>query len=349
MAFLRFLTYNNLVPIALSFVLLSVSGAMAASPTVRAEVSERVYAEEVAVEGVDNSYLLDTDLDAFEPTVRVAGIIEDDAAYYVTYELGTLGLEAGVWQPVTRTDTLTVPKSFLTGLNLGEHLSRYFDELTRKEKQLLIDTQEIESGLGRSTRQVATRYRGIIGDFFDPDIRALPGYIPPEPEPEPIPAPRNDDDAQDDKQPDDPSGDTPQAPPPTGDAPSVVLVGATPLLLSIGDTYTELGALVDDTEDGPAGVSLGIDGAVDTATAGAYVVTYIATDRDGNTATVIRDIIVAAVEDESAPESPQQEEGQEPVLESPQEEEQEHEEEVSSGGEMEPEPETAEGTETPIE
>lgn len=301
MSIVNFVKYNNLIPLSLSLLLLSVSGVFAASPTMRDEAAELVYTKDETVLGIDNSYLLDYDLDYFQPTALVTKVEEDEGAYYVSYEFRTVGVKDDIWQDVVREDMLVVPKRFLSSLNLGEHLSKYFDELIQKEEKLLVETKEIETSLGRSARQVATSYGGLVGEFFDPEIRALPGYIPPEPTSLVRPG-MTDLDHEESHEQDD--GDLYAGGPHepfVGDAPSIILLGDDPLLVGVGSVYTELGALVDDTESGAAGVSLAIGGTVDTQTPGAYVITYAATDQDGNVTTARRDVIVESI-DQGVPE-----------------------------------------------
>lgn len=72
--------------------------------------------------------------------------------------------------------------------------------------------------------------------------------------------------------------------------PIVTLTGAATITLTVGDTYTELGATV--TDNSLEAIAAVITGTVDTTTAGTYTVTYTATDASGNTATVTRTVNV---------------------------------------------------------
>jgi hypothetical protein len=75
--------------------------------------------------------------------------------------------------------------------------------------------------------------------------------------------------------------------------PVITLIGANPLLIANGATYTDLGASVTDNVDATRTVTG--TGTVDTAIAGDYTVTYNATDAAGNNADpVIRIVRVAA-------------------------------------------------------
>ena len=76
--------------------------------------------------------------------------------------------------------------------------------------------------------------------------------------------------------------------------PNITLKGSANITLTVGDTYTEQGATAIDNVDG--NVSVQISGNVDTNTAGTYTVTYTATDKAGNQATITRSVTVQAAQ-----------------------------------------------------
>jgi hypothetical protein len=83
------------------------------------------------------------------------------------------------------------------------------------------------------------------------------------------------------------------APAPDTTAPVIALIGANPLLIANGGTYTDPGASVTDNVD--ATRTIYGTGTVNTAVAGDYTVTYNATDAAGNAAiAVLRTVRVAA-------------------------------------------------------
>ena len=75
--------------------------------------------------------------------------------------------------------------------------------------------------------------------------------------------------------------------------PVIVLTGDNPLLLTLGDTYMEPGAIATDDIDGHVAVT--ISGSVDTASEGNYTLQYRAKDLAGNQAAVTRTVIVKAI------------------------------------------------------
>ena len=78
-------------------------------------------------------------------------------------------------------------------------------------------------------------------------------------------------------------------------APVITLTGSSTINLTVGDTYTDAGATATDDVDGDLTSSITSSGAVDTSSAGTYVITYSVTDAAGNTTTLTRTVIVSAV------------------------------------------------------
>ncbi len=73
-------------------------------------------------------------------------------------------------------------------------------------------------------------------------------------------------------------------------APVIHITGANPIIFTINNPYTELGATAADLVDGA--ITATSSGTVDTATLGSYTVTYTATDLAGNSASSTRTVMV---------------------------------------------------------
>jgi len=73
-------------------------------------------------------------------------------------------------------------------------------------------------------------------------------------------------------------------------APIITLTGDSVVTLSVGDTYTELGATANDDRDGE--LTVVISGNVDTSIPGTYTLSYTCTDLSNNSAGVTRTVIV---------------------------------------------------------
>jgi len=89
--------------------------------------------------------------------------------------------------------------------------------------------------------------------------------------------------------------------PASGDtvAPVVTLTGEAAMEVMVGDTFTDPGATAVDDTDGDLTTHIIVSGAVDTAPAGLYELTYSATDAAGNTGSVSRVATVIATVDTS--------------------------------------------------
>ena len=78
--------------------------------------------------------------------------------------------------------------------------------------------------------------------------------------------------------------------------PVITVIGSNPATVELGDTYTDAGATAFDEFHGETPVTS--SGSVDTSVVGSNIITYTATDKDGNTATATRTV---NVEDTTAP------------------------------------------------
>ena len=85
----------------------------------------------------------------------------------------------------------------------------------------------------------------------------------------------------------------------TNKAPVITINGANPSRIQIGASYVDLGAIVTDDKDDNLGLRYFVDGvhaneiSLDTASSTTYLIEYVATDTDGNTATSSRTVIVS--------------------------------------------------------
>jgi hypothetical protein len=88
---------------------------------------------------------------------------------------------------------------------------------------------------------------------------------------------------------------------PDTEAPVITLNGNNPATVSIGSTYTDLGAVVTDNVDTNLGFTVSLDGGatttldqlnVDTATSTTHTIIFSATDQAGNTGTATRTVVV---------------------------------------------------------
>jgi hypothetical protein len=82
--------------------------------------------------------------------------------------------------------------------------------------------------------------------------------------------------------------------------PSINIQGANPATIHIGDTYTDLGAIVTDNQGHDLGYNTFLNGAlvsnilIDTSQVATDTIDYVPTDTWGNTATSTRTVIIEA-------------------------------------------------------
>lgn len=79
---------------------------------------------------------------------------------------------------------------------------------------------------------------------------------------------------------------------PVNTPPTITLIGANPMEVILGSTFTDPGATAFDAEDVPHELTPVVTGSVDTNTLGSYTITYTATDSAGLTASVTRTVNV---------------------------------------------------------
>ncbi len=85
------------------------------------------------------------------------------------------------------------------------------------------------------------------------------------------------------------------SPLPPNQAPTIALNGNATMNLTVGDTFTDPGAIASDLESGNLTAQIVVTGTVNTATAGTYTRTYTVTDAGGLSANTTRTVIVSAV------------------------------------------------------
>lgn len=180
---LKFLKYNNTVPIVISVVLLGAGSTYAANnPEVILDRQQRVVS-------VDNTYIVSKDLENYTPTLKILLVEEDDDTYYITYEFTTIALHESIWRDVTTTEIMEVKKRRLDRYrDLGMFVTEQLSELVDTEIRRLQETQVIEEK-NLSQKRVVTAYSGLVGGLLSDKQETVPGYrplvVPPKPKPEP--------------------------------------------------------------------------------------------------------------------------------------------------------------------
>ncbi|MEX0917804.1 MAG: DUF5011 domain-containing protein [Candidatus Paceibacterota bacterium] len=339
----HYILYNNTFTLLFVFLLLSGGTVMASNEDVRDAMAGAVITSEETVRQVSNRAILEADIHNHDFRVQVEYVEEDDISYFVHYSYQTYAVIDGVWQEAVREEILVVSKSQLGTKDLDTFITTQLAEVVNAERQMLIETQEIERRIGANNKIVERTYSGLVGRFLDPDEVVY------EEESKNTPVATGTSTSSGSGSggvtgtstatstsdggstasstatttaSTTPSGggggSTPQA---DTTPPVITLAGDATITLTEGDTYDEPGAAATDTKDGDLTAQITINGTVDTDTAGTYTLTYSVADAAGNEATKTRTVVVeAAAEPEPPPEEPE-EETSPPPPEEPEDEE----------------------------
>ncbi len=181
--FTYFLVYNNTVPLIFGVLFLGASATFAASP----EARSTVVSSQSTIKSIDNSHLLNTTISDATVEIVVGSVTENEQTYFVEYQMSTIGVKDGVWQPVTVTRTLEVLKEIVQNRDLGLYASEELSEVHAYEVTRLKRTQEESRLAGITPKVVATEYSGLVGRFLDSEQEVFPGYNPLIPLPKSVP------------------------------------------------------------------------------------------------------------------------------------------------------------------
>ena len=289
---LKFLQYNNAVPIAVSLVLLGAGGAFAATDP------GAIYSSSQQVVSIDNTYIVNKDLSTYSPQVQIISVSEDSTNYYVNYNFYTIDLKNGVWQDVTKNEIMNVSKADLGQYrDLGLYVTDQLKQITDRELSYLKQVQAIEQK-NVTQKVVATQYGGLVGKFLNTTTEEIPGYTPivqgpPDTSPQTAAAAAPSTPAPDTSSP-------PAASPTNSGNPSlrIQVLGNTPAQIPLHSSYVDLGAVVTDAANDNIGIHTLLNGTevaqitIDTSTTSVSTVTYSATDPQGNTVSIDRKVYV---------------------------------------------------------
>ena len=177
-----FIKYHNAFPIALSVVLLGSGVVFAASPQAR----EAIISENTTVRSVDNSYIINVDLGAYNPQLKITSVEKDDSNYYVSYTYDTISIDNYVWKKYKTNETLTVSKRALGDKDLGLYVAKEISEVINNEDVYLKKVQDIEKNKGTTKKIATTEYSGLVGRMLSTKVEEFEGYVPVIPEEKPV-------------------------------------------------------------------------------------------------------------------------------------------------------------------
>lgn len=292
MGILRFLQYNNAVPVAISVVLIGGASAFAASDP------SSIYSQTQTVLSVDNTYLVGKDLSSYSPRAEILGVTEDADNYYVAYRLYTIDLDDYVWKDVIKNETMKVSKEFLGKYrDLGVYVTEQLKENIANESRRLAETQAIEKK-NVSQKVVATTYGGLVGKFLDESTETIAGYTPivqSPSSPEVASAA-----AADTSNPGSGASGTQGA---QSSGPTTIqILGGNPAYIAKGTSYIDLGAAITGPTDADRALGIHIfvndsstevlSPVIDTSELATWKITYKVTNQAGMVSSVTRTVIV---------------------------------------------------------
>lgn len=288
MRLLRFLSYNNAVPIAISLVLLGAGSAFAAGNP------ETILASQQKVLTVDNTYIAGVDLSVYVPKIEITLVSEDEDYYYVGYNFTTIDIQDYVWRDVIKSEVMQISKKELSG-DLGLYVTKRLHDVAVNTRAYLLQVQEKERKLV-TQQTVATIYSGLVGKFLDVKTETLPGYTPViAPPPVELSAAVA---ASDTAQPQSVAQSV------WGAAQvSLQVLGNNPAHVPLGAGYVDLGVVLLDPYNTNVGVHTFLNGietvspSIDTSTSSAHTIEYRVTDRAGNIVLVRRIVLVGTAVD----------------------------------------------------
>ncbi|MBU4455701.1 hypothetical protein KJ586_04295 [Patescibacteria group bacterium] len=167
---LNFLKYNNLTVLILAAIFLFSAGAFAQTEAGQEAIGQK----QTRVEGVDNSLLLDADLDNMDMDFKIEKIESDEEYYYITYTFLDLDKLNGAWQYQLKEKTRKISKKLEKdlGVYLIEELG---EEYEARIKELKEEKRRAEEQ-GEEKRVEITEYSGLIGRSLDLAAKVFPGY-----------------------------------------------------------------------------------------------------------------------------------------------------------------------------
>jgi len=314
---INFLKYHNGVPLVLGVIFLATGSVFAASE----EVQEIVLASEEKVTSVDNTFIVDADLDSFTPSAQITDVTEDDENYYIIYTLYTIDLIDGKWGTVSQAKEVIVSRELLGEEDLGVYVAEEIKEVTDRQSSYLKEVQAKEQKKGETQKIVSTTYSGLIGKYLDPKEEVIADYVPVVKSSEPVVSTASN--VTTESTPGETSTETQTASvansqtqtqqsetitvvsgsmsASTGSGATMGMIGNNPAKVptsATGGGYSDNGVRAKDSKDQDLSVSVAVNGIsmrevdINTRVPGVHVVRYTATDQSGNTMALERTVLI---------------------------------------------------------
>lgn len=164
---IHFVKYHNFFTLAIVVVFVGGGTAFAASPELR-EIAENTLIGKIEViVSIDNTALLNTNFDNFDPALVIMAISEDADAYYVSYTFNTFAVSSGAWGSAMKEGELTVFKDNLGSEDLRVYVEEELKEVAQAEISYLKEVKTAEQKKGDTKKTIAVAYTGLLGLVID--------------------------------------------------------------------------------------------------------------------------------------------------------------------------------------
>ncbi len=154
--FLQFVKYNN-ATVVIVVIFFVVGTGVFASETGREALGQK----NTRIEGIDNTALLETDLDRMDMDFSIEDIGEDDKYYHVKYTYFDLEKEDGVWEYQLKEKTRKVSKK--SGVDLDKYLVEELKEEYQARIKYLREQQGKAKEIGLEKKVEISEYSGLVG------------------------------------------------------------------------------------------------------------------------------------------------------------------------------------------
>jgi len=170
--FIHFIKYNNAMTLILVLVFVVGSGVFAQTETGQEVIGQK----KTGVLGIDNTLLIEADLDAFDMNFRIEKIEEDEKYYYVTYTFLDLVEDRQAWQYFLEERVRKISKK--SRVDLSEYLAEEFVEMYESRIGYLQEERSRAEILGEEKRMETSEYSGLIGKTLDVVASVFSNYRP---------------------------------------------------------------------------------------------------------------------------------------------------------------------------
>ena len=168
----NFVKYNNGFIILLA-VVFAVGGSVfamsndAVQNTVQKSVSGIIGEKKIIEIGIDNSILLNTDIDKLADQSKIIAVTDDENNFYVDYEIKTLDILDNKWQEIAKPGRLIVSKSVLGEDDLGVYAIKQINEVAFANLAEIKIAQAREKEKGETKTIKNEEYSGLLGVIMD--------------------------------------------------------------------------------------------------------------------------------------------------------------------------------------